>query len=341
MADKHMANRKDYLVVKVRDDFYEDRQHGTLDYPVGIYETDLNKMYLGLVGWHRHDEVEFILVKEGKACFYAGDTSVILEKGQGLFINHDVLHSVKALEDTDCLYYSMVLHPAFIFTYIHNSLSTDYLLPVMNHPSLQHLLLYESDERLGQLLHILEQIIALDKEKAFAYELRVKGLFIDAWLIILEQIPFLFDNHKPRKKEQLLLDEDRIKEAIAYIGAHYSEPITLQDIAGAIHISKSECCRCFKRCLHSTPFEVLTLYRIYSAVTIINRDTENLSISEIALRTGFNSCSYFNKQFKKHLGCTPSELRNRVKGHTENLDNLLLRYIESHNMQYLEHILHE
>lgn len=336
-----MANEKEPLTIKVRDDFYEERQHGTLDFPVEIYKTDLNKMYLGLVGWHRHGEVEFILVTEGKACFYSDDTSFVLEKGQGLFINHNVLHSVKALQNIDCHYYSIVFHPAFIFSYNHSSLSTNYLLPVTNHPSLRHLLLDPSDEKLERLLRILEQIIAADEEKAFGYELRIKGLFIDAWLVLIEQIPFLFDVHKPSVKEQISLDEDRIKEAIAYISEHFSDPITLQDIAGSIHLSKSECCRCFKRCLHTTPFEFLTRYRIYSAINLINRDTEGLSISEIALQTGFNSSSYFNKQFKKYTGCTPSDLRGRIKGHPENLELLLARYIDSQNMAYFESILHK
>lgn len=336
----NMTKKNDSLTIKVRDDLYEERQHGTLDFPVEIYETDLNSMYLGLVGWHRHGEVEFILVTEGKACFYAGDQSYILEKGQGLFINHNVLHSVKALKDTDCHYYSLVLHPAFIFTYNHSSLTSNYLLPVANHPGFHHLVLNDSDSGLGQFIHILEQIIEVNKEKSFGYELQTKSLFINAWLVLLEQIPHLFDIHKPAVKEQIFVDEDRIKAATAYISAHYAEPITLEDIAGSIHLSKSECCRCFKRCMHTTPFEFLTRYRVYCAINLITRDTEGLSISEIALQTGFNSSSYFNKQFKKYTGCTPSNLRSRIKGHPESLDLLLARYIESQEMPYFDDILH-
>lgn len=336
-----MTNGNEPLSIKVRKDLYEERRHGTLDYPVEIYETDLNRMYMGLVGWHRHGECEFILVSEGKACFYADDHSYVLEKGQGLFINHKVLHSVKALENTDCHYYSMVFHPAFVFTYNHSSLATNYLLPVTNHPSFHHLILKDEDPQLGRLLHILGQIIAVNNQKNFGYELRTKGLLIDAWLILLEQIPLLFDINKPAIKEQISLDEDRIQAATAYISAHYAEPITLDDIAGSIHLSKSECCRCFKRCLHTTPFEFLTRYRVYSAINLINCDPKNLSISEIALQTGFNSSSYFNKQFKKYTGCTPSDLRNRVHGHPENSDLLLARYIQSQEMPYFDSILHQ
>lgn len=334
-----MTKETEALTINVRDDLFEERQHGTLDFPVEVYKTDLNRMYLGLVGWHRHEEIEFILVAEGTACFYADNQNYVLTKGQGLFINHNVLHSVKALKDTDCNYYSLVLHPAFIFAYNHSSLSTSYLLPVTNHPSFHHLLLNDSDSSLGRLIHILEQIIEIYEKKTFGYELRIKSLFIEAWLVLLEQIPLLFDISKPAVKEQISLDEERVKAATAYIASHYTEQISLDDIASSIHLSKSECCRCFKRCLHTTPFEFLTRYRVYSAITILNRDTENLSISEIALQTGFNSSSYFNKQFKKYVGCTPSDLRNRAHGHPENLNLLLAKYIRNQELPYFDDIL--
>ena len=49
-------------------------------------------------------------------------------------------------------------------------------------------------------------------------------------------------------------DEKRVRKAMEYIHKHYAENISLENIADEIYISKSECCRSFKRILNMTPF---------------------------------------------------------------------------------------
>ena len=89
------------------------------------------------------------------------------------------------------------------------------------------------------------------------------------------------------------------------------EPLTLDKIADSILVSKSECCRCFKRAIGLTPIEYLMKYRIMeSAVRMKQKESE--SISEIAGTVGFNNTSYYSKVFKKMMGCTPSEYRQSL-----------------------------
>ncbi|MBQ3037428.1 MAG: helix-turn-helix transcriptional regulator, partial [Lachnospiraceae bacterium] len=124
-----------------------------------------------------------------------------------------------------------------------------------------------------------------------------------------------------KKQVSLSHDEIRIIDAIAYIQEHYAELVTLDDIADSIHVSKSECCRCFKRAVNITPFEYLMRYRILQAADkILQNDREMTSISELASSVGFNNTSYFNKLFKKYFNCTPTEYRKLSK--TEHRDQL-------------------
>ena len=105
-----------------------------------------------------------------------------------------------------------------------------------------------------------------------------------------------------------------MKEAILYIEEHYSENITLDDLAASIHLSKSECCRCFKRTLQLTPFEYLMKYRIFRAASILQMNVPApRSMSALAFSVGFNNASYFNKVFKQYLHCTPSEYKRKIK----------------------------
>ena len=154
----------------------------------------------------------------------------------------------------------------------------------------------------------------------------ISSLVIKRIIICENPVPFPYAHVLPGKAAdipaydpQVVLDESRTKAAITYIMEHYEEPITLQDIADSIHISKSECCRCFKRCLQLTPFDYLLKYRIYSAVDLLAQDSSTLSISDIALKVGFNSSSYFNKLFKKYIGYTPSAYKKILAQNTEHI----------------------
>ena len=110
------------------------------------------------------------------------------------------------------------------------------------------------------------------------------------------------------------LDESRTKDMILFIEQHFADKITLDDLASSVHISKSECCRCFKRALNLTPIEYLMKYRIFKAASMIqDQNIPSNSFSDLAFNVGFNNASYFNKVFKQYLGCTPSDYKRKIK----------------------------
>lgn len=299
-------NDNQNLEITVNENMEEIKRHGNLDYPVAVYPTDLRKMYLGIVRWHWHPEIEFIYVISGEADFGVAEKNYVLTAGQGLFINRNVLHGVHARTGKNCFFCSIVFHPTFLFGYRHTSLSTLYMLPMVNDNNLSHIV-FEDVE--APILSLMRRMITLDEEKPFAYELRMQSLLLESWVMLLQQHEEYVQNLPTLSNPAQATDEIRVKDAISFITSHYAEPLTLQDIADSIHISKSECCRCFKRILSLSPFEYLLKYRIYSAVFILDQAEEKIAVSDIASRCGFNSSSYFNKIFKKYMGCTPSSYK--------------------------------
>lgn len=303
--------------IKVREDLHEVKQHGSLDYPVATYHVNLFDMYMHIVRWHWHEEIELNIVMQGEAKFMVNDTTTVIKEGDGLFINQNSLHSVNPYKNAECKLISLVFHPDFLFGYRHSSLSAQYLLPLINNTDLRFLYLRKKEAKDKEILDLVLKICTNNQDKSFGYELETKGLLCELWLKL---ISYRSEEFIASTKElAITTDEMRAKEGISYIAAHYAEPITLQEIADSIHISKSECCRCFKRCLKITPFEYLLKYRIYAAVSMIAQSEKNMSISQIAMQTGFNSSSYFNKIFKKYMGCTPSEYKYSLllgKNHT-------------------------
>lgn len=297
-------------IITVAEDLRELKDHGDFEYPVGVYEINLKSMHMEMVRWHWHDELEFVFVNDGGGEFSVSEETYILTKGQGVLINQGVLHSFRIAKGYEnCVYTSIVFHPSFLFSYGQAKLCSFYLHPIISNSSLPSLLLTGDSEFQQAMLSLLEQIILVNREQKYCYELYTKDYLIRIWILLLERQSRESASITTPKAAKISMDEARAKEAIRYIEEHYANQITLDDIADSIHVSKSECCRCIRRCMKMTPFEYLMKYRIFVAAGMLCTDGSDESIATLASRVGFNSSSYFNKLFRKYLKCTPTQYK--------------------------------
>ena len=284
-----------------------------IGYPVQVFFTELLKLHMNAIPWQWHPELEVIIVNHGTIKFMTSDESIELTPGEGVVINANVMHSVvPATEDANCSMYSMMFHPKFLFGLGGVMISEKYLLPVTNNKSFQYLIIRDEDERTSHILNHVNEIIAYNLLKQFGYELKTKSRLCSFWLDLLT---IVIPHEMPKKiLKSITVDEARTKDMILYIEANYAEKITLDDLAASVHISRSECCRCFKRALNLTPIEYLMRFRISTAATMIqNNSPAARSFSELAFAVGFNNASYFNKVFREYLGCTPSEYKKKSR----------------------------
>lgn len=204
------------------------------------------------------------------------------------------------------------MHPSFILGFGQLELESKYINPIIANCSLTHLHITRRSTQYEQFLALLKQLLALHDERPSCYELLSKASILQLWKLLYDQLPGR--TAAPYKITARIANQDaqRVKQAMVYIQEHFMEPITLNDIADAILVSKSECCRCFKRATGLSPFEYLMKYRITEAAKYMHRKSHE-SISEIAGAVGFNNTSYFNKVFKKFMGCTPTEYRQTLR----------------------------
>ena len=92
-------------------DGQELRTHGTFAYPVACYFDDMSK---ATVISHWHNELELIIVTEGKLLVGAAQTEKILTAGDGCFINANVLHDVRQIDSAAGVLKSIVFHPRIV-----------------------------------------------------------------------------------------------------------------------------------------------------------------------------------------------------------------------------------
>jgi transcriptional regulator GlxA family with amidase domain len=112
--------------------------------------------------------------------------------------------------------------------------------------------------------------------------------------------------------EQTLLQPTSIlvKHALAYLHQNFVNPLTRQEIAEAVGVSKNYLSEIFRQELGFSPWDCLTRLRLQKAKELLH--TTEDSITSVAAQTGFDDSAYFSRVFRKHNGMSPQEYRQRV-----------------------------
>ncbi|MEL7654383.1 MAG: AraC family transcriptional regulator [Bacillota bacterium] len=108
-----------------------------------------------------------------------------------------------------------------------------------------------------------------------------------------------------------LYDRFEVDQAIAYMNSHFSEKITINDLAKQAARSSGHFSKVFKSVTGMTPMDYLSMIRIQKARNLLI-NTMN-SMTEIALECGFNTSSYFSSCFLEKYKTTPSAFRQNFK----------------------------
>lgn len=293
-------------------DYYEERSKKLKkeDFSVEIRHIDNSIADSTMIKWHWHDELEFIYITKGQAYITCESDSFIANPGDLIFINQGKKHFISPTSTEGFVSDSIIFPPCFILGFGNLKLEQQYIFPVIQNPTMKAILIAKDEHPLyTHIFSHIQSVLNLNNEKMPGYELLTKSELLIVWKYLYD---YVSSQNGQAQIKLSLQDEHRVKQAILYIQEHYMEQITLDDISNSIMVSKSECCRCFKRTLNITPFEYLMQYRIAeSTKRMYKKPTE--SISEVACSVGFNNTSYFNKIFKKIMHCTPTHYRNNMK----------------------------
>lgn len=116
-----------------------------------------------------------------------------------------------------------------------------------------------------------------------------------------------FMHYSTRQRPARDIQLSYVEKAKDYISTSYSYPITVEDVAAYVGISRSHLYRSFQAYQQQSPKEYMSAFRIKQACRLIKETS--LSISTIAYSVGFENNLYFSKAFKKQTGVSPSKYR--------------------------------
>ena len=107
--------------------------------------------------------------------------------------------------------------------------------------------------------------------------------------------------------EELSRADTLVERVNAYISAHYAEPLSRDDIAAAFHLTPQYLAKLYSKKTGKFLMDALREYRLEQAKKLLTRG--DTSVSEAAMKTGFDNFSYFSTLFKKETGMTPQQYR--------------------------------
>jgi AraC family transcriptional regulator len=116
--------------------------------------------------------------------------------------------------------------------------------------------------------------------------------------------------HRPERSYSL--PPRKLAAARAYIEANLDRRITLDDIAGAVGMSRFHFAKSFETATKKPPYQFVIEQRLEKASRLL-LETED-PISTVALAVGYNSQSGFTQAFARHMGTTPARFRNDGRG---------------------------
>ncbi|KOS68150.1 AraC family transcriptional regulator [Lysinibacillus contaminans] len=283
--------------IKLAKDLQELTSHGSKSFPVALYETVLRLDRTDFLPLHWHKEIQFVYVKTGRILYRVGHESFVLEAGEGLFVNAGRFHEGKPFEVDEAIFYCINVDPSMLAGHEESIIATQFVLPYVIEGRRSFVKL--SDDVACEI----EAVAKLLKERKQFYELKVWRGLLHIWESLLEQSALM--------EEQLsisnIVQHERVKQMIDYLHTHFMEKVLLDELAAHVFLSRAECSRFFKKMVGMTVFEYLLHYRLQKSMELLRN--KELSITEIAVETGFSTVSFYIEKFKGYTGYTPYAYR--------------------------------
>lgn len=281
----------------------EDRTHGDALFPLGVYSIGQQDGDI-VLDCHWHDELEFLVMTEGRALFRVDALQYEVGKGQGIFVNSGELHAAFALDGCPRGFKAVVFDPCFLNSGSFDILQSRYIEPVTGGQLAIPRHIRGDSEGERQILSKLSEIADLVAERPYTYELQVKAL-------LYQIFSGLIAGTDPASAGSTVTADqyraERIKNALKLIHENYGRKISTRDLSLALNLSEGHFCRMFKQFAKKTPIEYLNYYRVNKAARMLEKS--DIKIIDAALEVGFDNLSYFISAFRRHMGTTPARYR--------------------------------
>ncbi len=249
---------------------------------------------------HWHDDLEFILILDGKMSYDVNGQKIALQTGEGIFVNSRCFHYGYSDTHTECFFICILLSPLLLSInpyFIQNCLN-----PLIQNIHFPYQKLNPAIQWQNSILHDLETLYEMNTNEMHPFIILEKSVHI--FRLLSENMNFLPDYDKDTDDVLMLT------AMIGYVQKNYPNKILLKDISSAGNCCKTKCTSLFQKYLNTSPMIYLNRYRLEKSTSLLRNAT--MSITEIAYACGFSNTSYFCELFHKYYNTSPRRFRGVI-----------------------------
>ena len=296
-----MRERKNMAII-LDHQLREQIPHKPIEFPITYFHGEL----ITLPDWagplHWHPDFELATAECGVLDYQVGGQHIILEAGDSIFVNGNMLHGIKQLSgDRPDPMPNIVFSGALIASET-STIYQKYIQPIAQCDSLPFVVFRHSDSYHSEINCLIKDTYKQMNEKKACYELAVQRNISCIFEFLCRNSA---DLQKAEATRIQIKNQIRLQKMLAYIYENYAGAVTLEDIAKVADISRSEAGRCFQTYMGCSPIEALIQYRLQVAHRLLNERTQTLQ--QISDACGFHSVNYFSRQFRKRFGYAPGQ----------------------------------
>ncbi|MBR2510064.1 MAG: AraC family transcriptional regulator [Lentisphaeria bacterium] len=272
-------------------------------YPIAFYEHELETLPQWSGPFHWHPGFEIATAETGVLDYQVGDKHIILNAGDSIFVNGNVLHCIRQISGKipdpmpNMVFSGSLIAPEGSLIY------EKYISPLQQCDELPFIVFAAGNQSLQKINVLIREIYHCFRNPCTCSEMTIQRNLSHIFEYIYSNMS-CFPRYKSNRIQ--LLNQIRLQKMLDFIYSHYQEHITLEDIAHAGNVSRSEAGRCFKTFINSSPIEVLIQHRLQIAGKMLAEKI--YTVKEISDFCGFNSVNYFRRQFKTKYGVTPGKV---------------------------------
>lgn len=257
--------------------------------------------------FHKHDYIELNYVYNGKMKQKIGNQEIELKKGQMLFLNQHIEHSLEECGEDDIVI-NFIINPPF-FDYIFQELEKETKGELINKFLFQSLFdqnragsyLYFKVSEVPSIQNLMGQMIKEMMDKDLFTEIKMK---FTMGLLFVE----LMKNTHYLESLEANYDYHLTNEIINYVNSSYRNA-SLSELSQQVNLESYNLSKFIKSNLGNTFKELVQEKRMNEAKKLLKY--EDYSVESIANQIGYENISYFYRLFKKHHGLTPHQYRKR------------------------------
>ncbi len=259
------------------------------------------------IGMHEQEFYEINLITNGKGTHYIGEGHISAKKGDVFIIPPNHSHGYVGGKGFDVFH--ILISDVFMNKHLADlqQLPSFYTLfgvePLMRGKTPTPLNLSLNESEFNRTIALLLDINQYSNVDDLFECIKRTNLTMVAIVTLCEA----YEKKEPSFKKSMHSDQ-YFMQSITYIHEHFYEKITISNLADIAHLSRTAYINKFKEICKIPPSAYITKLRIESAMNMLT--STNLSILEIAYRTGFYDASHFTKIFEGYLKTTPQKYRN-------------------------------